>query len=55
MCFLNETEENNESILAILLQLLSSRDVVLRAAVLQLLCGLCTNARMALEVARGKV
>lgn len=52
LCFLNETDEN---ILTILLQLLNSRDVVLRAAVLQLLCGLCTNARIALEIVRGKI
>lgn len=28
--------------------------MVLRAAVLQLLCGLCTNTRIALEVIRGR-
>lgn len=54
ICFLNEAEEN-ENILEILLQLLYTRDVVLKAAVLQLLCGLCTSSRMALEVVRGKI
>lgn len=52
MCFLEENDEN-ESVLTILVQLLNSRDVVLRAAVLQLFAGLCVSPRIAIEVVTG--
>lgn len=55
LCFLDDvTDDNNERALTILLQLWCSRDVLVRAAVLQLFAGLCVNPKIAVEIARGK-
>lgn len=44
-----------EDVLPVLCQLWYNRDVVLRAAVLQLVAGLCTSARIAIEIVRGEL